>query len=429
MARRVPCGAALPIFPGGPARIGGPVHHAVGRVGDDGVELALAEQHRGVAGVAGEHGHRQLRGIGDGPVAPGLLTGTGRGIQALAHHPPVATHRGHLGGVLEALATQIGLEEASELLERRCVELHPVGIVPGRPGGQQGGAASGKGIEHVELAARLVMAGGGVAAGGSRSPTGGHLAQRHVQQQAGEQLVGLAAVLGDGHQVVVQHVGARQLDGPQQHLGGGRGGHVRRGFTSEERGLLGCAPGELGRCGCALEEREHTRLGGDLARIEVIGLEGQVVDACHAALHGGAEVGARHGQLGGGQGGRLGGIDVVGRGREQHQVGGHVAHLVTVSACHGVRLSRGPYLSRGPRLSHGPEHSRARARLCSTCPGATTRIPLGSQIPRSSYCRSTFRCSYEVPLARSKEARISASASVRPVQEAPSTLFPGSRSL
>jgi len=116
----------------------------------------------------------------------------------------------------------------------------------------------------------------------------GHLRQRHVQQQAGELLVGLAGVLGDRHKILVEQVHARQLDRPQQ----------------PGRPLVQPKPRGLRR------HQTEQRLVG-------IRLEAQVVDACDDdRLH--VDPGG-HRQLCSGEARGLTGVHAVERRREQHQ--------------------------------------------------------------------------------------------------------------
>ena len=112
-------------------------------------------------------------------------------------------HRDQLGGVLEPLALEPGLQEQRVRLDVLAVELDADGVV----------AVHQRLVERGAAAAQRVAArrGGRRASGG-----GGGGQQREVEQQLGELLVGLAGVLRDGDQVAVVAGQRAERDRPQQ---------------------------------------------------------------------------------------------------------------------------------------------------------------------------------------------------------------------
>ena len=162
------------------------VHHAVGGVGDDGVETFLPVQRPRRAGVPGEHRRHQLPSV-DGDAC----------VEATTDARPVAAHRGDGGRVFDAFAAQPGFVERRHRVEGLVVGLHSEGVAARDECRRDGGAAPGHRVQHPV---------GGVAPGRRDGD---------VQQQPGELFVGLSLVFGDGHEVVVEDIGVRQRDGSQ----------------------------------------------------------------------------------------------------------------------------------------------------------------------------------------------------------------------
>ncbi len=131
----------------------------------------------------------------------GCLVETGLGVQAPAQRPSFTAHAAHLSRVLDSLGAQVRFQVAGQCIERLLVGLDPEAVVAGLPGCQQRGAAPGQRVQHLQ-----------------RSGTG-DLAERQMQEQPGECLVGLARVLGNGDQVVVHHLQIRQVQGTQPAVG------------------------------------------------------------------------------------------------------------------------------------------------------------------------------------------------------------------
>ncbi len=201
----------------------------------------------------------------------------------------VAPQRRHLGGVLEPLELEPGLQERGVGVEVAGIDVDAGGVPAVHQHLVERRAAAAHRVEDVE---RTVV--GRPVIGPSDRP------DRHVEQQLGEQLVGLALVLEDRQQVVVEAVASRELDGCQ-------GGAV------------------------ALEQRHR---GGDVAeQLEVVGgevgVEGDVRDAGDPGRLRVPETVAQpghgeHAELGDGEGRRRECVHAVGRRQHEQGVRRHV---------------------------------------------------------------------------------------------------------
>jgi hypothetical protein len=104
---------------------------------------------------------------------------------------------------LSRFALEVGLQVRRVQVEVLAVEVDPAGVVAVREGLVERGAPAAQRVEHRSLRVQHP-------AGRVRGQQG------DVEQQLGELLVGLPGVLGDRHQVVVQHIQAAQRDGTEQ---------------------------------------------------------------------------------------------------------------------------------------------------------------------------------------------------------------------
>ena len=176
------------------------VLHAVRGVGDDQVERASAEELGGAQGVrvdvADSEGLARL---------VGLLGDADADVQPATEVLVVAADRRDVGLVLEPLVLQPRLDEPGVLVEVLGVEVEAERVVAVHHGVVERGAPAAHRVEHAQPVAhhpgRVV-----------------HGQRGDVEQQLGEQLVGLAGVFLDGQQVAVELVQAPHGDRAQQRI-------------------------------------------------------------------------------------------------------------------------------------------------------------------------------------------------------------------
>ena len=172
---------------------------AVRRVGDDRVEAAGPEDLGGLAGVG--EGVGQGEGVARGP---GLLVGRELDVETTSQRATVAAQPGGGRGVLEPLVLQPAGQERGVRVEVAAVDLEARRMPAVHEHLVERRAPATEGIEDPQPV-------GQHAGCGTRGEDG------HVEQQLGEQLVGLALVLQDRQQVVVEAVEAVQLHRTERH--------------------------------------------------------------------------------------------------------------------------------------------------------------------------------------------------------------------
>ena len=240
------------------------------------------------------------------------------GVQSTAESAAVSTYGSAGHPVLDPLSAQVGPQEGRLSLDGLRVGLDAVRVMAECPRRAQGRPASRERIEDR----------------GRSGPTASLRRQGHVDQQPGELLVGLAGVLGNGHQVVVEVVRPRHQERPEQ---------IADPFVR----------GQHGRRTAQLPRRHVVRLDVE----PQVAHAGQVhpLDRARVASGGGQE----HRQLGCDQLGRLARVDPIARGGQQDRV-----HLP--ESKRGTRGSaRAPCQSRASTTTRArPRRMAAGSRYC-----------------------------------------------------------------